>query len=54
MKKKFTFKAANTVEPPAPTSVWGYKGCPGKGKPIKNHLIERQNETIEKENVNHG
>ena len=51
MKKKFTFTATNAVEPAAPTSVWGYKGCAGKGKPVKNNLIERQTETIEKENV---
>lgn len=49
MKKKFTFKASNSVAPAAPTSVWGYKGCSGKGKPIKNAIIERSNETTEKE-----
>lgn len=48
MKKKFTFKAGNYVEPAAPASVWG-KGCAGKGGKTKNSVIERRNES-EKEN----
>ena len=50
MKKKFTFTASNAIASVAPTSVWGYKGCSGKGKPVKNAVIERKNETVEKEN----
>lgn len=38
-KKKFTTKANNTIAPPAPTSVWGYKGVPGKGGPTRNAVI---------------
>ena len=44
MKKKFTTKLSNAVEPPAPTSVWGYKGCAGKGgKTINSVLIAKSN-----------
>ena len=36
MKKTFTNKMTNAVEPAAPTSVWGYKGCIMKGRrPIR-------------------
>ena len=49
MKKKFDFKATNSVAPAAPRSIWG-KGCAGKGKPVKNAVIERHSETTEKEN----
>lgn len=38
-KKKFTTKATYEIEPPAPTSVWGYKGVPGKGGKTKNATI---------------
>lgn len=47
MKKKFTTKLTNAVEPPAPTSVWGYKGCAGKGGKTNNAII---NKTDKKEN----
>ena len=39
MKRKFTNKLTNAIEPPAPTSVWGYKGVPGKGGKTKNAVI---------------
>ena len=39
MKKKFTSKLNNAVEPAAPTSVWGYKGCAGKGGNTRNSNI---------------
>lgn len=39
MKKIFTNKLTNAVEPAAPTSVWGYKGCAGKGGKTKNSVI---------------
>ena len=39
MKKCFTTKLTNAVEPPAPTSVWGYKGCAGKGGSTLNATI---------------
>lgn len=48
MKKKFTTKLTNAIEPPAPTSVWGYKGVPGKGGSTKNAVIT--NNSIKKEN----
>lgn len=38
-KKKFTTKLTNAIEPPAPTSVWGYKGVPGKGGKTCNSSI---------------
>lgn len=47
MKKTFTSKATNAVEPAAPTSVWGYKGCPGKGGKTQNSIITK---TTAKEN----
>lgn len=47
MKKKFTSKLNNAVEPAAPASVWGYKGCPGKGGKTRNSNIS--NKTNEKE-----
>ncbi len=39
MKKKFTSKLTNAVEPAAPASVWGYKGCAGKGGKTRNSAI---------------
>jgi hypothetical protein len=39
MKKKFTNKMTNAVEPAAPASVWGYKGCAGKGGATQNAVI---------------
>ena len=48
MKKKFTNKLTNAVEPAAPASVWGYKGCAGKGGSTLNSVIV--NKTNAKEN----
>ena len=48
MKKKFTNKMTNAVEPAAPASVWGYKGCAGKGGSTQNAVIV--NKTNAKEN----
>ena len=39
MKKKFTSKLTNTIEPAVPTSVWNYKGCAGKGGKTRNSNI---------------
>lgn len=39
MKKKFTNKMSNAIEPAVPTSVWGYKGCAGKGGKTRNSSI---------------
>lgn len=49
MKKNFTTKATNAVEPTAPASVWGYKGCAGKGGATLNSVIF-ENKNTEKEN----
>lgn len=38
-KKVFTGKMTNAVEPAAPASVWGYKGCAGKGGRTLNAVI---------------
>lgn len=43
MKKKFTNKLNNAIEPAVPTSVWGYKGCAGKGGKTKNANIVANN-----------
>lgn len=32
-------KATNAIEPADPTSVWGYKGCAGKGGRTTNSVI---------------
>lgn len=32
-------KATNAIEPAAPASVWGYKGCAGKGGRTTNSTI---------------
>lgn len=32
-------KATNEIEPAAPTSVWGYKGCAGKGGRTLNAVL---------------
>lgn len=45
MKKIFTTKFTNAVEPAAPMSIWG-KGCAGKGKPSKNALIMNTNSNV--------
>lgn len=39
MKKVFTTKLTNAVEPAAPASVWGYRGCAGKGGKTINSVI---------------
>lgn len=46
MKKNFTNKASNAVEPAAPASIW-CKGVPGKGGMTTNTTIIQK----EKENV---
>jgi hypothetical protein len=46
-KKIFTTKLTNAVEPPAPTSVWGYKGVPGKGGKTRNSIIISKSNTKE-------
>lgn len=44
MKKKFATKLTNAVEPAAPASVWGYRGCAGKGgKTINSVIIAKSN-----------
>lgn len=48
MAKAFTTKLNNAVEPAAPASVWGYKGCAGKGGHTHNSTIV--NKTDKKEN----
>ena len=48
MKKRFTNKLTNAIDPPATTSVWGYKGVPGKGGKTKNASIA--NNSTKKEN----
>jgi hypothetical protein len=50
MKKHFTMTATNAVDDPAPTSVWGYKGAPGKGGKTRNSDIIREEHKNEKEN----
>jgi hypothetical protein len=47
MKKKFTTKITNAVEPAAPASVWGRRPCPGKGGNTQNSIIIN---SIKKEN----
>ena len=45
--KKYTNKLTNAVEPAAPASVWGYKGCPGKGGKTRNSTISTKTNTKE-------
>jgi hypothetical protein len=48
MKKLFTSKLSNAVEPAASTDrTWGYRGCAGKGGKTKNSNIV--NKSTEKE-----
>lgn len=52
MKKKVT-KATNAIESARPTSVWGYKGVPGKGGKTHNAaIVEKkiENETEKESN----
>ena len=37
--KTFTTKLTNAIEPAVPTSVWGYRGVPGKGGKTNNSAI---------------
>lgn len=38
--------ATNAVEPAAPASVWGYKGCAGKGgKTLNSKITETKKES---------
>ena len=42
MKKHYykkPLRGTNAVEPAAPASVWGYKGCAGKGGATTNSII---------------
>lgn len=51
MKKRvFTTKLTNSIEPAAPSSVWG-KSVPGKGGKTTNSVIVETKK--EKENANH-
>lgn len=50
MKKKFTSKLTNAIEPAVPTSVWNYKGCAGKGGKTKNANIVANNPTKKETN----
>lgn len=47
MKKIFTNKLTNAVEPAAPATVWGYKGCAGKGGNTHNSAIVNKTEKKE-------
>lgn len=47
--KKFTTKLTNAIEPSAPASVWGYKGCAGKGGKTVNSVIVTKSNTKETE-----
>lgn len=38
-KTKFTSKLTNAIEPAIRTSVWGYRGCAGKGGATRNSTI---------------
>lgn len=38
-------KMTNAVEPAAPASVWGHKGCVGKGGKTLNSKITEQKES---------
>lgn len=49
MKKKFTGKMSNAVEPAAPASVW-CKGVPSKGGITTNSTISENKNNKEKEN----
>lgn len=42
-KKRKPIKATNEIAPAAPTSVWGYKGCAGKGgRTTNSHIPEKK------------
>ena len=47
MKKRFTSKMTNAVEPAAPASVWGYRGCAGKGGKTNNSTIANKSDKKE-------
>ena len=44
MKKNYksVVKMSNAIEPAAPASVWGYKGCAGKGGATTNSTISEK------------
>ena len=50
MKHTFTNKLTNAIEPAVPTSVWGYKGCAGKGGKTQNVTIINKKETNDRDN----
>ena len=43
MKKKFTTKLTNAIEPAVAASVWGRKPCAGKGGKTQNAVITNNN-----------
>lgn len=47
MKKKFTSKLTNAIEPAISASVWGYKGSAGKGGKTKNSTISTKTDKKE-------
>ena len=51
MKRTFTNKLTNAIDPAAPASVWGYKGCASKGGKTMNARINENNNNSEKEKV---
>ena len=48
-KFKFTNKLTNATEPATNPSVWGYKGCAGKGGSTRNATISTKTSTKETE-----
>lgn len=48
-KFKFTSKLTNAVEPATRASVWGYKGCAGKGGNTRNSTISNKTNAKETE-----
>ena len=47
-KKTFKSKMTNAIESAVPTSVWGYKGCAGKGGKTRNsNIIANKSNTKE-------
>jgi hypothetical protein len=44
MKKNYKklVKMTNAIDPAAPASVWGYKGCAGKGGATRNATIQEK------------
>lgn len=48
-KIKFTSKLTNAIESAVPASVWGYKGCAGKGGNTRNSTIANKTNAKETE-----